>query len=645
LPSLNIDHQGIAAVHQSFFHLVNLMPMFGHHLINLTQRMKNAPITIFILFLVGSFSLIKAQTIFIEDATLIDPVQQKEWKGNLLIQGDTIAGFPSSLPDDFDGISIDASGNFLLPALVDMHTHSWGNSGPSQQMEYLGTDKSARYMLYCGVGAFLDLFSPEDYILGLRDQQRTEGLPGADIHCAGPILTCDGGHGTEYGVPTRTVNTSEEAREQVAELAKKRPDVIKLVYDHVPGRMPSMDRATMQAIVSSAHKAGIKVVVHIGNWQDIYEVAQADADCITHTPTGTPPDSVIAIMKQKEMYTIPTLAVQSEMAFLYDQPEILNSSLVGSVVSSGILTSYQDTSNIKGRLLRWLQYQRRFKTDFFAGVRKWQEAGIPIMGGTDSGNPGIFQGYSIHRELIHLGDAGLSNWEALASVTSIPGQFLGKKYGLAVGAEANLLLLKKSPLENLAHTQEIEVVIHHGEVVDRDGLINKKAIALEDVPVRTQPLIDDFDGTYEWSVQSDSIQGGASRTHFLQKEGKGLVNLILESNGKVPFSWTYITRSLSDEAEYQDVSAFEGIRLRYRLPMGQVNLSLLTPDVTNFDYHARVLKASEEFQELSIPFSEFKQQWSAPVPWTGKQMSGISLGISSPIDMDLELEVDYLSFY
>jgi hypothetical protein len=51
-------------------------------------------------------------------------------------------------------------------------------------------------------------------------------------------------------VPTRLVNTPEEARREVTELAAKKPDVVKVVYDHevYGGRsLPSIDKATLSA--------------------------------------------------------------------------------------------------------------------------------------------------------------------------------------------------------------------------------------------------------------------------------------------------------------------------------------------------------------------------------------------------------------
>ena len=93
------------------------------------------------------------------------------------------------------------------------------------------------------------------------------------------------------------------------------------------------------------------------------------------------------------------------------------------------------------------------------------------MTGTDAGNLGTFQGYSVHTELALLVEAGLSPWQALAASATVPGEFWGKSFGVQPGDEANLVVLSASPIEDIRNTEKIEMVIHHGKVVDREKLI------------------------------------------------------------------------------------------------------------------------------------------------------------------------------
>ena len=57
-----------------------------------------------------------------------------------------------------------------------------------------------------------------------------------------PVSRPRKGHCSEYGVPTRIIDSPADVQKQLAELAPKRPDVIKVVYDHGQGTLPSIDR-------------------------------------------------------------------------------------------------------------------------------------------------------------------------------------------------------------------------------------------------------------------------------------------------------------------------------------------------------------------------------------------------------------------
>ena len=90
-----------------------------------------------------------------------------------------------------------------------------------------------------------------------------------------------------------------------------------------------------------------------------------------------------------------------------------------------------------------------------------------MLTGTDAGNPGVIQGYSVHRELIRLVEAGLSPWEALPASTTGAGEFLGRPYGVRPGVVANLVVLDASPLDDIANTQRISLVVMRGQIAYR----------------------------------------------------------------------------------------------------------------------------------------------------------------------------------
>lgn len=413
------------------------------------------------------------QALLLENARILDPASQSVQNGHLLIRDGRIESVLENAPGGFQGQRIDLEGKWVIPGLADMHTHSFGNASPAASGggQFLGTAGTAKRMLYAGVTAFLDLFSPEDAILGLRQQQREGKVPGADIFCAGPCITADQGHCTEYGVPTRTINTPEEAREQIAQLAAKKPDVIKLVYDNVPGRMPTIDRATLQAAIQGAKERGIKTVIHVGTWQDVQDAAEAGANAVTHIPRGEVPQGLVELLRQREVTSIPTLTVHCDLAKFTESPRLLENPLLRSVVSQQVLDSYQDAKSQSGRASGWAKAQKARCQGILKSAAELARGGVRILTGTDAGNLGVFQGYSVHREMILLVEAGLTPWQALAAATSNASDFLGQPWGVRPGDAANLVVLSASPLEDIANTQRIEQVIQRGRLVDRQALL------------------------------------------------------------------------------------------------------------------------------------------------------------------------------
>jgi imidazolonepropionase-like amidohydrolase len=427
--------------------------------------------TVFVLLILLNSGNSHSQDLLLQGARIVDLESESIIGSSLVIRDGKISGVLTSPPSQFEGEVIDLTGKWIIPSLNDMHVHSFGNMAPGGKGQFLMTAGSAKMMLYAGVTGFLDLFSAEDFILDLRNKQRKEGLRGTDIYCAGPCFTCTDGHCSEYGVPTRIINTPEEARMQVAEVAVKKLDVIKLVYDHAFTRMPAVDKATMEALVASANEHQIKTVIHIGTWQDAREAILAGATAITHTYQKEIPDDLVQLMRQKGVYVIPTLTVQTGMMHLTESPAILEGELLNRVVDAEVINAYRNCNSFDDRSKRWMTRQRSGRAGSFKNVKKMADGGVKILTGTDAGNLGTFQGYSVHTELSLLVQAGLTPWQALAASTTAAGKFLGKRFGVNEGAEANLLVLDASPIEDIRNTERIALVIHHGKIVNRDQLL------------------------------------------------------------------------------------------------------------------------------------------------------------------------------
>ncbi len=414
-----------------------------------------------------------SQEIGFENARLVDPATREIHEGAILVRNGVIVAVESTLPSGFAGTRVDLEGRWVIPGLVDMHTHSLGNQGPGSPPQLMGVDGVARVDLYAGVVAFLDLFSPEDLIFQFRDSQRAEHRVGAEVFAAGTCLTATSGHCSEYGVPTRIVDSPEDAAREIDALALKKPDVVKLVYDHQTyggTSMPTVDRETLNAVVAEAARHAFKTVVHVGTWDDLRHAVLAGAAAVTHTPGSSMPADLPRLMAENGTVHIPTLAVQSDLARFVDDPSMLDDAFLNAMTTEALLTGYRVPIDAGNPFASWLDSQRANAQTNQNDVRALAAAGVTMLTGTDGGNLGVFQGFSVHREMELLVEAGLSEWDALRAATTNAATFLDQPWGLGPGNEATFVVLDESPIDDIRNTRLIHAVVQRGTVVNREAL-------------------------------------------------------------------------------------------------------------------------------------------------------------------------------
>jgi len=411
--------------------------------------------------------------LLLKNARSLAPSRRSEYAGHILVRGDKIEQVMQDLPADFTGEVVDLSGKYLLPGLVDAHVHSEGNRGPGGEGdESFSVEETARRMLYCGVTAYLDAGLAPAKIFPARARLRAHEVVGADVYAVGPVF---------YGVPHRdslghvvSVETPEQVREALFRLAESKPDLVKIIFDWT-GTRNTMSLPIMRAIVETSKSLGLRTMVHIGSWANARLAADAGADVITHLNDTTDlPADVARLFAAKFVAYIPTLAVQQDFLNIAEDRALLDNAMLRSVVRESLLDKYRSMGAADAPDCRTCRWQREGRKHYGISMRRLLDAGVNIVAGSDTSNEGTFQGFSLHRELILLHEAGLDNWDALASATTRAYRFLGLSMGIEPGADATLLVLTASPVQDIAHTQTIERILFHGQWVDRDALAVKR---------------------------------------------------------------------------------------------------------------------------------------------------------------------------
>jgi imidazolonepropionase-like amidohydrolase len=446
----------------------------------------------------------RMDSLVIRGATLIDGTGRAPLEhATVIIHGDKIARIDTNAQASWPaGVQvIDARGKFLIPGLWDTHIHIGGSAGGSVTVEEFSQEQFAlnwRAYLYNGVTSIVDLGGVKDGMLQWRKMERDGELLAPRVFTVGPIFTAPGGHpaGTIYKdldwlieQATRQVSDPAQAREEVRKLIADGVDAIKAVYDDVGGRVPKLAREVLQAIIEEAHRHGKRVFVHVGTSQDALDALNAGADGLEHMISAHESglDEALQLAARHGAFWTPTLAVYEAFAHAGDPAYITNYETTGSV-SHVIRESLQNpqsrwSSPPEAARERW----RHRYAGVMAAMQKAHALDIKIALGTDAGNPAVFHGLSVHRELELLVRAGYSPMEAIIAATKTAAEKLGVANELGTiepGKGADLVLLSANPLEDLRNTRTIELVIKRGAVYRREELAIK-----QEAPTEAEPRI------------------------------------------------------------------------------------------------------------------------------------------------------------
>jgi imidazolonepropionase-like amidohydrolase len=353
---------------------------------------------------------------------------------------------------------VDGTGKFLIPGLWDMHVHtSWDRHF------------TMPLLIANGVTGVREMFG-KDVAAILRIRRRiTDGeIMGPRIVTAGRIV--DGANAAWPG--SLIARTDEEGRRAVRETKAAGADFVK-VYS-------SLDRPAYFAVADEARKLGIPFAGHVPNAVSAAEASDAGQRSIEHltgilqaAPDSTRAAALFARFRANRTWQTPTLTVLRVGADPSDSALIQSPNLryvpytlrglwgvIGRMASA-------NTSPERRELGR-RTFERQLEV-----VGEMYRDSVPLLAGTDEPNPYTIPGFSIHDELELLVKAGLPPMAALQTATRNPALFLGGLDSLGTiepGKLADLVLLDADPLENIANTRAISVVVVNGRFLDRSAL-------------------------------------------------------------------------------------------------------------------------------------------------------------------------------
>ena len=432
----------------------------------------------FVYLLVTAVAVSDDKVIVIENCRVFEPEsEQMLSERTIVIQGSQIVSIDEA--DDVgpipnDAMRIDGTGKFLLPGLIDAHVHV------VHVLDFAHVTGDEILPLYLAAGVTSVRSTGDEIVAATLVSRFAEAHPESSprVFTCSPLLDANPPIHRDVG---RAVTDPAEVPALFEDLAQWNVSTVKIYA--------GTSRPVGKAIIEESHRRGLFVTAHLGNYSAQDAVADG-IDGLEHIWSvynySIPPDattepgyrgrldltnpkclSLIEELVKHKTYVDPTLAVFRNMILLPDVPEVRD---------------HPDNALVPQRLKEfWPVYLERtgcpqggMLEDRRSEFSKYQEltgmlyrAGVPLLVGTDSPEPNVPPGFSLHQELEMLVESGLPPAAALCAATLTNATVLGQKDHLGsivTGKQADLILLNANPLDDIRNTRQIELVVRSGIV-------------------------------------------------------------------------------------------------------------------------------------------------------------------------------------
>jgi imidazolonepropionase-like amidohydrolase len=367
---------------------------------------------------------------------------------------------------------IDLSGKYIMPGIINLHGHLGATVDLTQSADNLteaNVEKNLKTYASYGVTSVLSMGTDKDFVIGMRDKQRA-GRPGETrIFSAGQGFVYQGGYGGLAGV-TGGVATTADVDAEVAKLAAKKVDIIKLWMDDHLGEQKKMPYPIGKAIIDDAHKNNLQAAAHIFYLADAKQLVNYGVNGLAHSVRDKPIDQeLIDSMKKHGTWQLAATLSREASMFIYAKtPPFASDPFFTRGVSASVVTTlkspgYQKTMAADPHFARYREFLETAKKN----LKKLADSGVKYGFGTDSGPPGRFPGYLEHWEMELMVEAGLTPTQVIQAATKSAAEFLKAKDlgALEKSKWADMIVLGKNPLEDIGNTRTIEAVYIAGNRV------------------------------------------------------------------------------------------------------------------------------------------------------------------------------------
>lgn len=373
-----------------------------------------------------------------------------------------------------DAARVDGRGRFAVAGLIDAHVHL------VHVLNYAHVTGDEVLPLYLAAGVTSVRSAGDEIVAATMVARFAAAHPESSprVFTCSPLLDGDPAIHRDAG---RAITDPAQAPAILDELQPWNVTTIKIYA--------GTGREVGRAIIEEAHRRGLSVTAHLGAYSAQDAVADG-IDGLEHIWSVfnyvIPPElagqpghrgrldldnplceSLVAELARRKTYVDPTLAVFRNMILLPDVPEVrdhVDNQLTPRRLKEFWPLYLQRSGCPQGGPL---EDRRREFAKYQQLTGKLYRAGVPLLVGTDSPEPQVTPGFSLHQELEMLVESGLPPAAALRAATLGNAAAMQQQDDLgsiAAGKFADILLLAANPLDDIRNTRRIELVIRGGRI-------------------------------------------------------------------------------------------------------------------------------------------------------------------------------------
>jgi imidazolonepropionase-like amidohydrolase len=369
---------------------------------------------------------------------------------------------------------IDGTDRYLMPGLAEMHAHV--PSAPSVEL-----DRALALYLAKGITTIRGMLG-RPWHLELREALSSGEIPGPRLVTSGPSFNGN------------SVDSPSEAVRMVREQQAAGYDFLKI--------HPGLTRGEFEAMASVANEIGIPFAGHVPSAVGVPAALNAGMATIDHldgymealVPRNEDPSGGVGgffgllLAGSAEKSRIGELARATAEAEVWNVPTQALFEHVTNATDPEVMAEWPEMRYMPAETVdEWVERKSEIIGDPAfdpalaaraielrrALILALHEAGAGLLLGSDS--PQIFNvpGFSLHRELALLVEAGLTPYEALLSGTVNPAAYFGAAgtFGtIEPGLAADLVLLDDNPFTDITNTQRIHGVMRQGRWLSREAI-------------------------------------------------------------------------------------------------------------------------------------------------------------------------------